>query len=123
MLLRITVRDADSPLSAGAEYVIAYLVTPETEVSCHMFVLTVRNWATEDAALNETMILSLMDGFRNEDRPVLESVQESMGGAELWSLDPVTFACDSGAVQTRRVLHQLITAAEEAKGAAGRSAD
>lgn len=116
MLLRITVRHADYPLSAGAEYAMALLVTPETEASCHMFVLTVRNWSTNDADLNAEMMASLMHGLRSEDQPILESVQRSMGTADLWSLDPLSFGCDSGGVQARRKLRQLIEAEKDETG-------
>jgi Vanillate O-demethylase oxygenase C-terminal domain len=40
--------------------------------------------------------------FAQEDKPVIEAVQRSMGLSDLWSLQPVLLGCDTGAVQAWR---------------------
>ena len=52
--------------------------------------------------------------FENEDRPVIEAVQQRMGGADLWSLKPVLLAGDAAAVRARRLLQAGIAAEQAA---------
>jgi vanillate O-demethylase monooxygenase subunit len=121
LLLHVTARDADLPEEADESHVTAHLLTPETEFSTHYFVLGARSWDTHNKALNETITDALMAAFTLEDKPMLQSVQESMGAVtDLWSLEPVILPCDPGPVHARRTLARMIKAEREAAASMGR---
>jgi len=45
---------------------------------------------------------------------ILEAVQHNMMGADLWDLNPLILANDSGAVMSRRTLNRLMRKEHEA---------
>jgi Vanillate O-demethylase oxygenase C-terminal domain len=49
-----------------------------------------------------------MAAFTNEDKPMLDSVQASMGTTDLLALKPVFLSCDSDALRSRRLLQHLL---------------
>ena len=46
--------------------------------------------------------------FTQQDKPMLEAQQRSIGAAEFWSLKPVLLPGDAGAVRVRRKLQALM---------------
>ena len=48
--------------------------------------------------------------FRNEDEPMIEAVQQNMGGADLWAEKPILLSTDNAAVRARRIVDKLIAA-------------
>ncbi|WP_404478065.1 Rieske 2Fe-2S domain-containing protein [Novosphingobium sp. BL-52-GroH] len=74
-----------------------HIITPETQTRSHYF-----------------YGFSAMQGedgvgraFREEDQPMLEAVQRSMGDTDFWSRKPVILNVDAGAVRARRRLMKL----------------
>lgn len=108
LLLTVTARNEASPEETAEAHVSAHLLTPETERSTHYFVLASRTWKRGDAVLNEGITAALMAAFTLEDKPMLETVQESMGTTDLWELEPVILPCDRAPVHARRMLARLI---------------
>ncbi len=87
----------------------AHLLTPETESSTHYF------WhgslpADHPQPLDELRKIFTV-AFDEEDAPMLEAVQESMGDADrFWEFEPVMLHTDSGALRARRELDRLLAA-------------
>jgi phenylpropionate dioxygenase-like ring-hydroxylating dioxygenase large terminal subunit len=103
------------PREEGLEIIGLHVVTPETDNSTHYFFGGAI--PPELAMAPDGKRLSQKEIFEAEDEPMLAAVQRMMGGADLWSLDPVLLPSDAGAVRVRRVLEGLI-AAEQARRAA-----
>jgi hypothetical protein len=61
-----------------------------------------------DQALSEQVLRGAEAVFSLEDKLMIEAQQQMMGNSDLWSLNPVFLAADSGPVQVRRVLEKLI---------------
>jgi vanillate O-demethylase monooxygenase subunit len=84
----------------------AHILTPETLTSTHYF------WSSSvpstSPVTTEQLRALLIQAFDNEDKPMLERVQQSMRGLEFWSLNPVLLRGDNAAVRARRALKQLI---------------
>ncbi len=84
-----------------------HILTPETESTTHYF------WsATQTTDLTagfgaDTMRGALMAAFQNEDKPLLEAVQDNMV-QEFWAENPLILRSDGGGVLARRVLEELI---------------
>jgi phenylpropionate dioxygenase-like ring-hydroxylating dioxygenase large terminal subunit len=96
------------------EFDTLHLMTPETETTTHYFFLGRRNFRDESPELQQAITAGLMSAFTNEDKPMLNAVQESMGTPDLWALNPVLLTCDSGAVRCRRVLQRLLASEQQA---------
>ncbi len=75
-----------------------HIVTPETMTTSHYFYNCVPG--KESEAFAEGV-------FDLEDRPMLEGIQERMGGRDFWELNPVMIKSDSGAVRARQHLMKL----------------
>jgi vanillate O-demethylase monooxygenase subunit len=85
-----------------------HAVTPESEFKTHYFFATRRNHAVEDAEFNAFKIKAMHDAFENEDGPIIKAVQDEMGTADFFSLNPVLMSNDIAAVRMRKLLHRLI---------------
>jgi len=86
-----------------------HTVTPETQSTSHYWFATRRNHLVEDAEYNEAKIRAMHEAFVNEDGPVIEAVNQEMGGAEFFALSPVLMSNDTAPVRVRRLLRQLIS--------------
>lgn len=73
-----------------------HIITPETQTTSHYFYNTIKG----DEAFVEQV-------FDNEDRPMLEAVQNEMDGAQFWELQPLILNVDAGAVRARRQLMKM----------------
>lgn len=87
-----------------------HMMTPETDMATHYFVLSIRDFRAEDAAFNAAVGQFVNAIFATEDKPMLEAQQARMGTAELWATNPVILPIDSGAIQVRRILDRIIAA-------------
>jgi vanillate O-demethylase monooxygenase subunit len=96
------------------EVLSAHVLTPETATTSHYFWSSTAPGATPDDALREV----LRQAFDGEDKPMIEAVQQRMGGAELWDLKPVLLPADAGGVRVRRRLAALIEAEQPPSAAA-----
>jgi vanillate O-demethylase monooxygenase subunit len=91
-------------------------MTPETDTTTHYFFVGRRNFREESSELQQEITAGVMAAFANEDKPMLNSVQASMGTTDLLALKPVFLSCDSGALRSRRLLQNLLAAEQEAAG-------
>lgn len=87
-----------------------HILTPETATTCHYFYGSTRNFATEDAALNDRIAHLRARIFSSEDEPMIRAIQTRMGEADFWSLKPLLISIDEGAVRVRRKLDAMIVA-------------
>jgi vanillate O-demethylase monooxygenase subunit len=85
-----------------------HLMTPETENTTHYFFAGTRSYLVEDCKFSDVMLSQILYAFTQEDKPVIEAVQEAMGGHDLWSMKPVLLSGDAGAVRVRRKLKALL---------------
>jgi phenylpropionate dioxygenase-like ring-hydroxylating dioxygenase large terminal subunit len=92
------------------EAVTLHNMTPATLTSSHYFFCATRKFKVEDAEFNRMIGEIISNAFRNEDKPMLEKQQASMGEADFWSLKPVLLSIDTGSVQVRRLLAKMIDA-------------
>lgn len=102
--------ESGRPLSEGFSNVNAHIMTPETETTSHYFFAATRNFLTEDGALNLRLAKVREHIFLTEDKPMIELVQERMGGADFWDLKPRLLPIDEASVRVRRRLQKLIEA-------------
>jgi phenylpropionate dioxygenase-like ring-hydroxylating dioxygenase large terminal subunit len=86
----------------------AHLVTPETEETSHYFYAHSRNFRVGDAEVDAQIVDFQRVAFGEQDRPVIEAIQQTIGNADFWSLRPAMFSVDTASVRARRVLQQLI---------------
>ena len=85
-----------------------HIMTPETAMATHYFVLSTRDFRDHDATFNAGLAAFVNGIFASEDKPMLEAQQARLGTADLWSANPAMLPIDSGAVQVRRILERLI---------------
>ncbi|KKC27175.1 aromatic ring-hydroxylating dioxygenase subunit alpha [Sphingomonas sp. SRS2] len=86
----------------------AHIFTPETKDSTHYYFALVRNFAEEDAALNQMIADTRKRIFQTEDKPMIEKVHAAMRGRGFWELKPLLLRIDEGGVQVRRVMKKLV---------------
>ncbi len=85
-----------------------HLITPETADRSHYFYAGTRNFAADDWSVNEARAAAIRSAFENEDKPMIEAVQKSMGPqGDLLNVRPVLLQGDGGAMLARRILHLL----------------
>lgn len=96
----------------------AHCFTPESAARTHYYyaIAFPRSLGPMAEALAQENVAALRGPFEQEDKPMIEAVQQRMQGAELWSLKPVLLPGDAAAVRARRLLQARIAA--EAKGPA-----
>lgn len=112
LMLHVGVTHVGRPREEGLNNWSAHLLTPESAGSTHYFYTHTRTGALDSAALDEIIRGQVLHAFIEEDKPMLERIQRTMGGADLMSLKPVMLVGDAGGMRVRRLLDQLI--AEEA---------
>ena len=88
----------------------AHIVSAQTATSCHYFYANARDFALGDPAVDEKVREWQRIGFSEQDKPMLEAQQVSIGAVDLMSLGPVLLGPDAGAVRIRRTLAALIDA-------------
>lgn len=92
----------------------AHIVSPETDTTCHYFYCNSRDFAVDDAAIDEKIREWQRIGFNGEDKPMLEAQQRNLGERDVMDMKPVLLPTDVGAVRMRRVLAALIAAEAQA---------
>jgi vanillate O-demethylase monooxygenase subunit len=75
-----------------------HIITPETKATSHYFFT--RNPGEESEQLAKKV-------FEEEDRPMLEAIQATMGTTDFWDYKPVILNIDAGAIRARRRLMKL----------------
>lgn len=84
--------------------------TPADAFSTHYFFATRRNHVVEDADYNAAKIAGMHAAFEDEDGPLVKAVQQEMGDAEFFSLNPVLMSNDVAPVKVRKMLDRMIRA-------------
>ena len=102
-----------TPRSAGGNVRNVHIMTPENADTTHYFFASTRDFAVDDAAVNERVAKLRNHIFSTEDGPMITALNARMEGAEFWSLKPVLLPIDKGAVLVRRTLERLIAAEQE----------
>ncbi len=102
------VTPAGQDRDAGVRRCGVHLVTPETATSSHYLYAAVRNYRLGDRAADEASRTWQHTVFNEQDRPMLEAVQQMMGTAEFTSLHPVLVAGDQPAMRIRSTMRRLI---------------
>jgi vanillate O-demethylase monooxygenase subunit len=106
------VQDGKSFDEAISQYDL-HTCTPEDEFHTHYFFATRRNHVEDDGEYNQVKINAMHQAFEDEDGPLIVAVQERMGDAEFFELEPVLMSNDVAPVKVRRLLQKMI-AAEQA---------
>lgn len=88
----------------------AHIVTAETDLTCHYFFCNSRDYAVGDKAADEKVREWQRIGFVQEDKPMLEAQQRSIGSEDIMNLRPVLLGTDAGAVRVRRTLKAMLEA-------------
>lgn len=91
-----------------------HIMTPEGPRTSHYFFASTRDYAMDDAEVNEAIRKLRAHIFSTEDEPMIAAQQERIGDADFWSLKPALLRIDEGAVAVRRRLDALIAAEQDA---------
>jgi phenylpropionate dioxygenase-like ring-hydroxylating dioxygenase large terminal subunit len=113
MHLTVGVTAAGKPERIGRETPGVHIMTPETESTTHYFWANARDFRRDDAELHAGLEQGLRFAFEQQDKPMIDAVQQSMEGGEFWEMRPVILACDAGAIRARRVLRKMIRDEQE----------
>ncbi|MES2911875.1 MAG: aromatic ring-hydroxylating dioxygenase subunit alpha [Pseudomonadota bacterium] len=114
-LLEVGVVPVGRPRSEGIRRQGTHIVTPETATTTHYFYASSRNYLVDDPKADlETQHWQQL-GFHEQDKPMLEAVQQMMGTTDLDSLQPVLLSSDAAAVRVRRMMKQLMKAEADAQ--------
>jgi phenylpropionate dioxygenase-like ring-hydroxylating dioxygenase large terminal subunit len=115
MLLDVGMTSVGGRHEDGISIPTAHLLTPETEFTTHYFWAMARNFRLEDKPFSEQMLKIGTDIFNNEDKPMIEAQQRTMGDVtDLLSLRPVLLATDGPSVRARRIVLRLLEEEETA---------
>lgn len=82
--------------------------TPADEFNTHYFFATRRNHVEDNAEFNAQKIAAMHAAFEDEDGPLVKAVQQEMGSADFFSLDPVLMSNDVAPVKVRKLLDKMI---------------
>jgi phenylpropionate dioxygenase-like ring-hydroxylating dioxygenase large terminal subunit len=108
--LEVGVAEVGQPRDKGIRRLGTHIVTPETETTTHYFYASSRNYLINDPAADEETRNWQQVGFHEQDKPMLEAVQQMMGTTDMDALRPVLLASDAAAVRVRRIMKELIQA-------------
>jgi len=110
MLLDVGMTGVGRPESEGISIPTAHLLTPETETTTHYFWAMARDFKLTDDTLSKQLLDIGISIFNNEDKPMIEVQQISMGDTDdLLALKPALLATDSPSVRARRIVLRLIS--------------
>jgi vanillate O-demethylase monooxygenase subunit len=116
MVLETGANVAGTPRNPEHEATTLHNMTPADSVSSHYFFCTVRKFNQLDAGFNTMLGQLITQAFLNEDKPMLEKQQASMGGVDFWDLKPLLLKIDAPAVRARRSLRNAIDAERARSG-------
>ncbi len=83
-------------------------MVPEASGRTHYFYCQTRRFLLDSPEFTSMLRESIRQAFEEEDKPVLEKQQESIGANDFWEMSPVLLSIDTAAVQVRRKLDKLI---------------
>jgi len=100
---------AGQPLLDGRGFCFAHVATPETDGTTHYFMSIGRD-ANEDPETDKQAMIGMSAVIRTEDGPMLDAIDEEMGGKDLMAMRPVILPGDAGGLLVRSVMQRLIRA-------------
>lgn len=108
LLLDIKLCEAGDDTERGLHFPSAHLLTPETERSTHYFWAVARDFKQDDDALTRNIGLAFESTFGDEDRPVVEAIQQAydLDGGKV-TLSAFTTG-DAGSSKARRIIDGLV---------------
>jgi phenylpropionate dioxygenase-like ring-hydroxylating dioxygenase large terminal subunit len=101
---------AGTPREGAGNSLNVHIFTPETAATTHYFFASTRDYALDDATLNEAIRTMRAHIFATEDEPMIAAQQARLGSADFWSQKPALLRIDEGAVAVRRRMDALIAA-------------
>ena len=87
---------------------ISHILTPETDATTHYFWCAARPTDLTSGMTAEVAKTLLKRAFEDEDKPMLEAVQDNMDD-EFWKMQPMVIASDAGGIRVRRRLAKMIS--------------
>lgn len=84
-----------------------HIVTPKTEDACHYFFGASRNFAIDDAEVDDAFRAWQKQALIHEDKPMVEAIEQLRPVAERHGMKPAMLACDEAAVRVSRELDRL----------------
>jgi phenylpropionate dioxygenase-like ring-hydroxylating dioxygenase large terminal subunit len=107
MLLDVGVTPTGQPRAAGAGIFGAHILAPETATSTHYIWAASRTFSLDDTQLDQGIAAAIARAFVDEDKPMLEDIQKTMGTRSFNEMRPLIMPFDKGAVFARRMLEDL----------------
>lgn len=98
----------DAPESEYLRTIGSHVMVPETATTVHYFFSTTRNFRQEDAEFNKIYLSKRDQVFAKEDKPMIEAVEERMGGVDLFAKKPLLLKSDEAAIRARRKIDDFI---------------
>jgi len=92
-----------------------HLLTPETSTSTRYYWTSSRTNALNDPQMDRFVYDMVTRAFVEQDEPVIEAQQDSIGASDLLALKPVWLPIDAAPMRVRRKLTQLIAREENAR--------
>jgi phenylpropionate dioxygenase-like ring-hydroxylating dioxygenase large terminal subunit len=92
----------------GAKLYATHVATPESSDKTHYFASISRNYDLENIELDAFMRQMQYQPVATQDSPMLEAVQNRMGGKDFWSMRPVLLQVDAAPVKVRRIMERLV---------------
>jgi phenylpropionate dioxygenase-like ring-hydroxylating dioxygenase large terminal subunit len=100
---------------AGVRRPGVHLLCPETETSTHYFYASVRNYNLDDPVADEASREWQRIVFEEQDKVMLEAVQQAMGTTDFLSLHPVLLRADNTATRLRNTMRELLRKEEASR--------
>jgi vanillate O-demethylase monooxygenase subunit len=108
--LDVGVKPSNGGEGVGLRKCNAHILTPSTDTSTHYFFVNARNYHHEDEKVDEQIREWQRVGFGEQDKPMIEAIQQVMGDRDLLDMDPILLQTDGAAIRARRLLEKLIQA-------------
>ena len=91
-----------------------HILTPETVSSCHYFYGHSRNFALDDASIDDVFRAWAHQALVNEDKVVVEAIEARRSYVERHHLKQAMLSCDEAAVRVSREINRRLVAEEAA---------
>jgi phenylpropionate dioxygenase-like ring-hydroxylating dioxygenase large terminal subunit len=116
MWLQTDIGPSGQPREASVQTPQAHLFTPASESCTHYFfsICFPKTMGPAGADIARQLVAALRGPFLNEDKPMVEAQQRSLGRESFWEAKPLLMDIDLPAVRARRVLDQLIATEQQA---------
>jgi phenylpropionate dioxygenase-like ring-hydroxylating dioxygenase large terminal subunit len=109
MLLDVGVAPAGSGRQGGITQWGAHILTPQDENTTIYFWASVRDFALQSDETDRQIRTAVEFAFGQEDKPMIEDVQQNMRDKTFDEMRPLLLPFDRGSVLTRRLLAELIS--------------